>query len=196
MLEASGTVQNLVTQNVDELHQAAGHRSVIDLHGVLSSVSCIACNTQQSRERFQHQLLDSNPWLGNLNATYAPDGDADLDTDPSVLHQINQMHIPNCLKCGGLMKPDVVFFGENVPKDRVALAMQQLLEADVLLVAGSSLMVFSGFRFCRDAHQRKQPIVIFNQGITRADDIATLRIEGDCGELLTELARTVGNDVQ
>ncbi len=191
-LEASGTVQNLVTQNVDELHQRAGHQSVIDLHGILSSLSCIACNAQQSRDRFQQRLLDSNPWLANLNAAYAPDGDADLDTDASVLQKIGQMRIPNCAECGDLMKPDVVFFGENVPKDRVALAMQQLREADVLLVAGSSLMVFSGFRFCRDAHQRKQPIVIFNQGVTRADDMATLRVDGDCGELLTELAQTVG----
>lgn len=191
-LEASGTVQNLVTQNVDELHQRAGHRSVIDLHGKLSTLSCVACNTQQSRDRFQQQLLDRNPWLATLNASYAPDGDADLNTDASVLHLIDHMHIPGCNKCGALMKPDVVFFGENVPKDRVALAMQQLREVDVLLVAGSSLMVLSGFRFCRDAHQRKQPIVILNQGVTRADDIATLRVSGDCGKLLTDLAATTG----
>ena len=190
-LEASGTVKNLVTQNVDELHQRAGHQSVIDLHGILSSLSCIACNAQQSRDRFQQRLLESNPWLANLDATYAPDGDADLDTNASVLQKIDQMCIPDCIECGDLMKPDVVFFGENVPKDRVALAMQQLREADVLLVAGSSLMVFSGFRFCRDAHQRKQPIVIFNQGVTRADDMATMRVDGDCGSLLTQLAQTI-----
>lgn len=191
-LEASGTVQNLVTQNVDELHQRAGHQSVIDLHGVLSSLSCIACNAQQSRDQFQQQLLESNPWLAKLDAAYAPDGDADLETNASVLQKIDRMCIPNCTQCGDLMKPDVVFFGENVPKDRVALAMQQLHDADVLLVAGSSLMVFSGFRFCRDAHQRKQPIVIFNQGVTRADDMATLRVDGDCGALLTELAQNIG----
>ena len=191
MLEASGTVQHLVTQNVDGLHQRAGHQSVIDLHGVLSTLSCVACQAQQSRDDFQQRLLESNPWLSTLSAAYAPDGDADLDTDETVLQQINQMHIPGCTNCGDLMKPDVVFFGESVPKDRVDLAMQQLRKADVLLVAGSSLMVFSGFRFCRDAHQRKQPIVIFNQGVTRADDLATLRIDGDCGELLTELANKI-----
>jgi len=191
MLETSGTVQHLVTQNVDELHQRAGHQSVIDLHGVLSSVSCIACSAQQSRHQFQQQLFDSNPWLATLNAAYAPDGDADLNTDESIAQQLEQMHIPDCIECGDLMKPDVVFFGESVPKNRVTLAMQQLHSADVLLVAGSSLMVYSGFRFCRAAHQRKQPIVIINQGITRADDLATLRVDGDCGSLLTELARTI-----
>jgi len=170
--------------------QRAGHRAVIDLHGVLSSVSCIACAGQQSRTQFQQRLLTSNPWLATLNATYAPDGDADLTTDESILRQLDEMHIPSCPKCSALMKPDVVFFGENVPKERVALAMEQLRDADVLLVAGSSLMVYSGFRFCRDAHQRKQPIIILNQGVTRADELATLRVEGDCGALLSKLAGT------
>lgn len=188
-LEALGIVKHLVTQNVDELHQRAGHQSVIDLHGALSTVSCLACAAKQTRHQYQQQLLDHNPWLTRLSADYAPDGDANLDTDESLLQQIKQMHIPGCLVCGNLMKPDVVFFGENVPKDRVANAMHQLREADVLLVVGSSLMVFSGFRFCRDAQQRKQPIVILNKGVTRADDIATVRIDADCGEQLTVLAQ-------
>jgi len=192
-LEALGTVQNLVTQNVDELHQQAGHQSVIDLHGVLSSVSCVNCYTQQSRHRFQQRLLDKNAWLTTLDATYAPDGDADLSSDKTVQQLLDKMVIPGCPNCDDLMKPDVVFFGENVPKDRVSLAMQQLREADVLLVAGSSLMVYSGFRFCRDAHQRDQPIVIFNQGVTRADEIATLRVNGDCGELLNQFAQHVSD---
>jgi len=188
-LETSGIVRNLITQNVDELHQRAGHRSVIDLHGVLSSVSCITCALQQSRQQFQRQLLADNPWLSTLHVESAPDGDADLDTDDAMLKLLNTIRIPSCPDCGDLVKPDVVFFGENVPRKRVALAMQQLREADVLLVAGSSLMGYSGFRFCRDAQQRNQPIVIFNQGVTRADDIATLRVSGDCGELLTALAQ-------
>jgi len=187
-LENLGRVSHLVTQNVDELHQGAGHQSVIDLHGVLSSVSCVACGCQQSRDEFQERLLESNIWLTELSADYAPDGDADLETDAQLQKCIEQMHVPGCPECNNLLKPDVVFFGENVPKPTVELAMQQLLESDVLLVAGSSLMVFSGFRFCRDAHQRKQPIVIVNNGTTRADDMAGLIIEGDCGECLSQWA--------
>lgn len=185
-LEKMGRVTHLVTQNVDELHQGAGHQAVIDLHGVLSSVSCIACGYQQSRDEFQLQLLNSNAWLSELSANYAPDGDADLETDAQLQQRIEQMHVPNCPDCHNLLKPDVVFFGENVPKSTVELAMQQLRSADMLLVAGSSLMVFSGFRFCRDAHQRKQPIVIVNNGTTRADDMASLIIDGDCGERLSQ----------
>ncbi len=185
-LERMGRVSHLVTQNVDELHQDAGHQSVIDLHGVLSTVSCIACGLQQSRDEFQSRLLKSNAWLDDLSAEYAPDGDADLEDNAQLQQRIEQLHLPDCPDCSNLLKPDVVFFGENVPKPRVELAMQQLREADVLMVAGSSLMVFSGFRFCRDAHQRKQPIVIVNNGATRADDMASLLIEGDCGERLSQ----------
>jgi len=187
-LEQNGIARHLITQNVDQLHQRAGQQSVIDLHGVLGSVSCITCGFSNSRDQFQEQLLAANPWLANLSAAYAPDGDADLETDDQLQQQLNEMQIPNCPKCNHLMKPDVIFFGENVPKPIVEQAMEQLRASDVLLVAGSSLMVFSGFRFCRDAHQRGQPIVIFNDGKTRADDIATLLVDGDCGERLTQLA--------
>lgn len=192
-LEKIGTVSHLVTQNVDELHQQAGHRSVIDLHGVLGSVSCIECGYSNSRNDFQERLLGSNPWLSELSAEYAPDGDADLETNVQLQKQLQNMLIPTCPKCSNLMKPDVVFFGENVPKARVEQAMEQLREADVLLVAGSSLMVFSGFRFCRDAAQRGQPIVIINEGKTRADDIATVLVGGDCGEQLMQLAKHLKN---
>lgn len=188
-LESAGVVRHLVTQNVDQLHQRAGQREVIDLHGILASVSCIHCATARSRDAFQAQLLAANPWLSSLSAEYAPDGDADLQTDQQLQQQLHTMHIPHCPNCSDLMKPDVVFFGENVPKPRVEQAMQQLRQADVLLVAGSSLMVFSGFRFCRDAHQRGQPIIIFNEGKTRADDIATVLVGGDCGKRLTQLAQ-------
>lgn len=192
-LEQIGVGNHLVTQNVDELHQRAGQRSVIDLHGVLGSVSCVDCGYSHSRDHFQQRLTDANPWLGNLSASYAPDGDADLDTNDELSKQLDHMHIPACQKCNGLMKPDVVFFGENVPKARVEQAMQRLRDADVLLVAGSSLMVFSGYRFCRDAAQRGQPIVIFNNGKTRADDIATVLVGGDCGEQLTKLVDVLTN---
>jgi len=187
-LERFGIVRHLITQNVDELHQRAGQRAVIDLHGVLGTVSCIDCSNSISRDDFQERLIKANPWLKMLSAAFAPDGDADLESNNQLQKQLENMQVPTCHNCNSLMKPDVVFFGENVPKPRVEQAMQQLREADVLLVAGSSLMVFSGFRFCRDAAQRGQPIVIFNKGKTRADDIATLLVEGDCGACLTQLA--------
>ena len=188
-LERADIVQHLVTQNVDQLHQRAGHQSVIDLHGVLATVSCISCGLLVSRDDFQQQLLTDNAWLTTLSASYAPDGDADLDTNNELLEQLNQMQIPDCPRCHDLMKPDVVFFGENVPTSRVELAMEQVRAADVLLVAGSSLMVFSGYRFCRDAWQRGQPIVILNDGKTRADELAMVKVSGDCGALLNELAK-------
>jgi len=191
-LEKNGTVKHLVTQNVDQLHQRAGHQSVIDLHGVLASVSCIGCAYTGSRHEFQERLISANSWLNQLSASYAPDGDADLETDDAMQDRLANMQIPPCPECHDLLKPDVVFFGENVPKTRVEKAMQQLRQADVLLVAGSSLMVFSGYRFCRDASQRNQPIVIFNDGKTRADDIATVLVDGDCGERLSQLAKQLG----
>ncbi len=183
-LEQQQIVESVVTQNVDGLHQKAGQQIVTDLHGVLSSVSCIDCGASTTRNHYQQLLLDSNPWLCELTADHAPDGDADLHSE-----QLEELTVPDCFACNGLMKPDVVFFGENVPKERVEQAMEHLRQADLLLVAGSSLMVFSGFRFCRDAHQRGQAIVIVNDGITRADDLATLKVGGDCGERLNRLAR-------
>jgi NAD-dependent SIR2 family protein deacetylase len=184
-MQKSSLLSHLVTQNVDQLHQKAGHRDVVDLHGVLATVSCITCQASQSRDDFQVRLLHANPWLTLLTAAHAPDGDADLELEPLV-----QMNIPACENCGGLLKPDVVFFGENVARNTVVGAMDQLRAADALLVAGSSLMVFSGFRFARDAALRGQPIVIVNHGKTRADDLATLKIDGDVGVRLQRLATT------
>ena len=182
-LQEQGRIVSLVTQNVDRLHQRAGHKGVVDLHGVLSTVSCIECARVLSRDDFQIRLLSGNPWLGSLTAAHAPDGDADLEVS-----DLDTMQVPACTNCGGLLKPDVVFFGENVPREKVQLAMVALASADALLVAGSSLMVYSGFRFCRDAQKRGQPIVIVNNGLTRADSLASLKIQGDCGQRLTTLA--------
>ena len=148
-LQRSGHAAHLVTQNVDGLHQRAGHEGVVELHGTLATVSCVHCGEGVSRDAFQHTLLAANPWLDALDAAHAPDGDADLE-----LASPDAVAVPGCARCGGLMKPDVVFFGENVPKATVAQAMEHLRAADALLVAGSSLMVFSGFRFCRDAAAR------------------------------------------
>lgn len=184
-LEQLGHIDLLITQNVDSLHQKAGHAKVIDLHGTLATVSCIDCQHEISRDDFQVELLHHNDWLNHLTAEHAPDGDADLEVS-----DLDSMHVPPCPNCYGILKPDVVFFGENVPRDTVEEAMRSVELADVLLVAGSSLMVYSGYRFCRHAHKLGIPIVIVNEGITRADDLASLKVSGDCG---TRLHRLAGN---
>lgn len=188
-LQRSDHVRHLITQNVDRLHQKAGHREVIDLHGRLCSVACLECGSQERRQDFQSRLIGSNPWLAELSAAHAPDGDADLETD-----QVDSLYVPVCKTCSGLMKPEVVFFGENVPRERVNDAQSRLDASDALLVAGSSLMVFSGYRFCRQAAANGQPIFIVNDGVTRADDLATFKAEGDVGVRLSRLAETVAAD--
>jgi NAD-dependent SIR2 family protein deacetylase len=178
--EASGTLSRLVTQNVDGLHQRAGSRAVIDLHGRLELVICLGCGDRTSRAALQGVMAGANAgWLTAAKA--APDGDADIDAAA-----IASFAAPRCERCGGLLKPDVVFFGENVPAERVEAARDALADADALLVAGSSLMVYSGFRFVRIAHEAGLPIAIVNRGRTRGDDLAALKIEGDVGAVLTE----------
>ena len=176
--EAAGTLARLVTQNVDGLHQRAGSRAVIDLHGRLDVVICLGCGDRTSRTALQAVMAAANPgWLAVAQA--APDGDADID--PAA---IASFVAPRCEPCGRLLKPDVVFFGENVPAERVEAARDALAHADALLVAGSSLMVYSGFRFVRLAHEAGLSIAIVNRGRTRGDDLADLKIEGDVGTLL------------
>lgn len=187
-LEEKNLLVSLVTQNVDRLHQKAGHKNVVDLHGKLSTVSCIECQIEQSRDSFQQSLLVDNPWLSGLTADYAPDGDADLEINDLV-----KMIVPACPACAGLMKPDVVFFGENVKKTIVLECMENLRNADALVVVGSSLMVYSGFRFCREAQRNNKPIIIINNGTTRADELATLKVNGDCGQRLENLKNALTN---
>jgi NAD-dependent SIR2 family protein deacetylase len=178
--EAAGTLAHLVTQNVDGLHQRAGSRAVIDLHGRLDVVVCLGCAARTSRAALQTAIAAANPnW--EATAATAPDGDADID--PGAIESFVP---PRCERCGGLLKPDVVFFGENVPIDRYASAREALVRADALLVAGSSLMVYSGFRFVRLAHDAGLPIAIVNRGRTRGDELAELKIERDVGSALTE----------
>ena len=177
--EGAGRLARLVTQNVDGLHQRAGSRAVIDLHGRLDEVVCLTCGMRWSREAVQAAMSDANSgW--QASATTAPDGDADIDAAA-----IESFAPPRCERCEGLIKPDVVFFGENVPVSRVAAAWDALTSADALLVAGSSLMVYSGFRFVKRAHDSGLPIAIVNRGRTRADEFATLKVEGDVGTVLT-----------
>ncbi|MDG2518713.1 NAD-dependent protein deacetylase [Lysobacter soli] len=178
--ESRGGVSMLLTQNVDGLHQRAGSRHVIDLHGRLDGVVCLQCRAESPRSALQARLADANPDWVNLDATTAPDGDADLDG-----HYFTRFTVPACEACGGMLKPDVVFFGENVPKDRAVRAGEALKASDAMLVVGSSLMVYSGFRFARMAHEAGIPLAILNRGRTRADELAALKIEEEAGAVLS-----------
>ena len=181
-LDQAGRIQALVTQNVDGLHQQAGSRSVIDLHGRLDRVLCLGCGAGKERADFQHALLAANPGWDRHVAAIAPDGDADLEGVDLTAFQV-----PACPICGGMLKPDVVFYGESVPRARVEAALAQLQRSDGLLVIGSSLMVYSGLRFARVAAESGIPVAALNRGRTRADDLLTLKIEADCVPVLAAL---------
>ncbi len=178
-LEQRGKVEVLLTQNVDRLHQAAGSARVIDLHGRLDVVRCTGCAHELRRAVFQHELERLNPAWAGLEAPTAPDGDADLDAA-----DLSAFAVPPCPRCGGVLKPDVVFFGENVPPARVEAAQTHLAQADAVLVVGSSLMVYSGFRFVRAAAQAGKPIAAINLGRTRADPLLCGKVEQPCAEAL------------
>ncbi|QEA12697.1 NAD-dependent protein deacetylase [Comamonas flocculans] len=187
-LEAAGRVALLVTQNVDGLHQAAGSRRVIDLHGRLDAVRCLTCGHTLARADFQARLQSANRgWLpAHLppDVRSAPDGDACLEG-----LDFSSFVVPACPACGsGVLKPDVVFFGESVPRERVQAAMAALREADALLVAGSSLMVFSGYRFARAAAEWGKPLAAVNLGRTRADELLALKLRQPVGQALGQLA--------
>lgn len=195
-LERARRLGGLITQNVDRLHQRAGHQQVLDLHGRLDQVSCLDCKQQLPRARLQQELSARNATLlpglraaaeaesrqaaaqFGQGAEPAPDGDArvtQISTDFSV---------PDCRSCGGLLKPDVVFYGQSVPKPVVEQAYGWVAAADALLVVGSSLMVFSSYRFARAAAAANTPIVILNQGVTRADELASLKLTAGAGTTL------------
>ena len=178
-LERASRVELLVTQNVDRLHQAAGSEAVVDLHGRADVVRCMSCERRTPRADFQSELLELNPALTDRGAGAAPDGDADL-----AGADYDSFRVPDCVACGGTVKPDVVFFGESVPKERVERAMRALAEADAALVIGSSLMVYSGYRFARAAAELGKPIAAVNLGRTRADDVLTLKITATCAGVL------------
>ena len=182
-LDRDGRLSALVTQNVDGLHERAGHRAVIDLHGRIDRVVCLACRHGLARADVQAMLADANPDWTALTATAAPDGDADLDGVDFAAFRA-----PGCPRCGGLLKPDVVFFGENVPRERVEAAADALRRSDAMLVVGSSLMVYSGFRFARMAHELGRPLAILTRGVTRADELATLKLHADCEAALAGVA--------
>lgn len=181
-LEQQGRVQLLVTQNVDGLHQAAGSVQVLDLHGRVDRVRCMACHDHVAREELQAELLRRNPAWRGLQAQAGPDGDADLEGLP-----FGSFAVPSCARCGGVLKPDVVFFGESVPRPRVDAAMRGLEQADAVLVVGSSLMVYSGYRFVQAAAQSGKPVAAVNLGRTRADELLTLKVSQPCAAALAAL---------
>lgn len=182
-LERDGPVTTLLTQNVDGLHQAAGSQRVIDLHGRLDQVACLSCGARTPRDALQPRLVSDNPHWQSGATAMAPDGDADIAVEAE------RMFVPpHCPLCGGLLKPDVVFFGENVPRARVQDAQTALGASDAMLAVGSSLMVYSGFRFAKMAADAGLPLAILNGGITRADALATLRLDAEIGATLGTLA--------
>ncbi|MFC3284104.1 NAD-dependent protein deacetylase [Litchfieldella rifensis] len=186
-LEALGHVGGLVTQNVDGLHQRAGSQRVIDLHGRAEIVRCMACQGLRMRHDLHAELEALNPEWRERGAAVGPDGDADLEAD-----DFSGFRVPACQRCGdGILKPDVVFFGDSVPAERVAAALAILREADALLVVGSSLMVHSGYRFAREAACLGKPIACLNRGRTRADDLYALKVEASVGLTLNALAESL-----
>ena len=184
-LQSDGHVDTIITQNVDRLHQRAGNQKVTDLHGRLDHVLCLDCSAMHHRDEIQAQLDLDNAPVSTLTTT-RPDGDSDLHTDIE-----KEFNVPNCPVCGGILMPDVVFFGGTVPGQRVKHCMQAIEQADALLVVGSSLQVFSGFRFCRRAREQGKALAIINPGITRADDLAQLKLETDCQGLLEETCKAL-----
>lgn len=184
-LEQAGLV-GVVTQNVDSLHTAAGSRTVIDLHGRIADVVCLDCGARSGREQVQERLSALNPRLD----LRAPVGHAELRPDgDAVVADWSDFVLADCRDCGGRLKPDVVFFGESVPKPRVQAAYDLVDAGEILVVTGSSLTAMSGLRFVRHAWKKGAPVVIINRGPTRGDEFATVKIDAGCSETLAELCR-------
>jgi NAD-dependent SIR2 family protein deacetylase len=181
-LASRGRVQRLVTQNVDGLHTRAGNADVIELHGNIGRVRCIGCGAQHARAEVQRMLEAANPAFADLTAPAVPDGDAHIEN-----LDFAAFDVPACTRCGGVLKPDVVFFGEGVPRTLVDDAAEALAAADAMLVVGSSLMVYSGYRFCEWARRAGKPIAAINIGRTRADHLLALKVEQPCGVALGAL---------
>lgn len=183
-LENAGLVSIVVTQNVDDLHAAAGQRNLIALHGSLATARCLDCSTSQARSQIQDWLQRENPRYIGMLAALAPDGDADLEGV-----DVSDFSVPECTRCGGILKPDVVFMGDSVPKPRVATTRDALRAVKGVLIIGSSVMAYSSFRFCREAHRSGLPIASVNLGKTRADEILSLSVRLSAGDAMAALCR-------
>jgi NAD-dependent SIR2 family protein deacetylase len=186
VLQERRVVTRVITQNVDRLHDKAGSRSVIELHGALAEVSCLSCGAIEARDDLQQRLLERNPGWTSVAADDAPDGDADLPA-----HLVDSFSLVACAKCDGVLKPRVVFFGDNVPRPVVDEAFAAVDAARLLLVVGSSLAVFSGYRFLRRAAERGIPVAIVNRGPVRGEEHAMIKIERSTGETLVSLSRAL-----
>jgi len=182
-LQRAGRIASVVTQNVDALHHRAGHADVIELHGRLADVRCLDCAARFARATVQNWLEYANPDFVSPTGALLADGDAELGDAA-----LDGFEIPQCPTCGGVLKPDVVFFGESVPRRVVEAAMAALDRASAVLIVGSSVMVYSSFRFCRAAHAQRKPIAAVNRGVTRADALLDFKVEGDCATTLDALA--------
>lgn len=185
-LQQHGLLSKIVTQNVDRLHSHAGAKEVIDLHGRIDQVICLDCAEISQRANYQRRLIDVNltfnDYIKRISSQALPDGDANIDD-----YNTDSINIPPCKKCAGTLMPNVVFFGGAVPKERVNLAFQTLSKADCLLVIGSSLKVFSGFRFPRWAHQNNVPLYAINQGEMRGEEMFDLVVTESCEKILPQL---------
>jgi NAD-dependent SIR2 family protein deacetylase len=179
-LEGDGRLSGLITQNVDGLHTAAGHRDLVELHGRIDRVVCLDCGALSARRALQDRLGALNRAFTSVGARVLPDGDVAMEETAGFV-------VAACEACGGVLKPDVVFFGENVPVDRVGRCIALVDAAELLVVLGSSLHVFSGRRFVRQAARLGIPVVIVNRGATRADDLASVKVDAGCAETLTDL---------
>ena len=188
---SAGRLSGIVTQNVDGLHQAAGARSVVELHGNLRRVTCLGCHRRTPREELDHRLRAANPGWEARVRTVNPDGDATVDEV-----ELEHFAVVDCLDCGGVLKPDVVFFGENVAAGTVAHCYEMVARSRALVVLGSSLTVFSGLRFVRRAAALGRPVAIVNQGVTRADDLATVKVDAPLGSSLTALSGALARHPQ
>jgi NAD-dependent deacetylase sirtuin 4 len=182
----TGLLTGLITQNVDRLHQKAGHPDVLELHGALAEVCCLECGVRTDRDELQRELERENPHALDWQHTLLADGDAEL---PDTV--IERFTVPACRGCSGVLKPDVVFFGDSVPRPRVEEAFARLEAAEVLLVVGSSLTVFSGYRFVLRAKERGMPVAVVSLGPTRADADAALKLEARAGEVLPALVASL-----
>ncbi|MBB5631963.1 NAD-dependent SIR2 family protein deacetylase [Cryobacterium mesophilum] len=180
-LERRGAVTGVVTQNVDGLHRRAGSNRVVELHGSMGTVVCVRCGQEFGRGEIAERLTEANPWL-ELPADVVLQPDGDVDTD-----RLDGFRVPPCPNCGGILKPDVVFFGELVPRPRFHAAIEVVKRSDALLIAGSSLAVNSGVRLMDHATRRGLPVVILNRGETKGDQRSTVRLEGGTSELLAAI---------
>ena len=192
-LESKGYISTLATQNVDRLHQKAGHKRVTDLHGRLDQVVCMDCGLLSSRHEIQAWLKKNNPYIAQMKipkSLLRPDGDAEVS-----IELVEELKVPECNRCNGLLKPNVVFYGSTVNKEIVNYLFDRLRKAKALLVVGTSLMVYSSFRFCRYAKENLMPIACINEGLTRGDDLFSLKVGGDCSEVLNQLVDSLPDKI-